>query len=287
MTTSEFDWKDVDPLIEGALKEDLGETGDITTESTISSDLQGRGEITAQEDGIAAGLPVAQRVFQRIDQGLVFSDWMEDGTTVRPGMVLGVVQGSVASILKAERTALNFLQRLSGIATQTSLFVQAIQGTKARLLDTRKTTPQLRLLEKYAVRQGGGMNHRFGLYDMVLIKDNHIAASGGLKQAIERCLSYLRKIDNNIKIEIEVRTLDGVKEALRYPIHRIMLDNMDLETMRQAVREVGGRVEVEASGRVTLESIRAVAETGVDFISSGALTHSVKALDISLKLVVE
>jgi len=280
-------WPEIDPLIEGALKEDLKDRGDITTKAIIPRDMKGKGRFLVQEDGIIAGLPVVQRVFEKIDSELTCVFSVEDGTSVHSGMIIGEVYGSLASILKGERTALNFLQRLSGIATLTAQFVQAVQGTKVKILDTRKTTPQLRLLEKYAVRKGGGENHRFGLYDMVLIKDNHIDAVGSLKEAIERCLDTSEQGREKVKIEVETRTLEEVREAVKFPIDRIMLDNMDVKTIEKAVAEVNGKVELEASGNITLENIRVVAETGVDYISVGRLTHSPKALDVSLKLLIK
>ncbi len=280
-------WEEIDLLIEGALREDLRDQGDITTDSIIPHDMKGEGEFIVHEDGIIAGLPVAQRVFEKIDSNLTCVFSVKDGTSVHSGMIVGRVYGSLASILKGERTALNFLQHLSGIATLTAQFVQAVEGTKVKILDTRKTTPQLRLLEKYAVRKGGGENHRFGLYDTVLIKDNHIDAAGGLKQAVERCLNIFGKDRGKVKIEVETRILEEVRQAVKFPIDRIMLDNMDVETMQKAVTEVNGRVELEASGNITLENVRAVAETGVDYISVGRLTHSPKALDISLRLLIK
>ena len=280
-------WREIDPLIEGALKEDLKDRGDITTKAVIPRDIKGKERFLVQEDGIIAGLPVVQRVFEKIDSELTCVFSVEDGTSVHSGTIIGEVYGSLASILKGERTALNFLQRLSGIATLTAQFVQAVQGTKVKILDTRKTTPQLRLLEKYAVRKGGGENHRFGLYDMILIKDNHIDAVGGLKEAIEKCLDTFEQSREKVKIEVETRTLEEVREAVKFPIDRIMLDNMDVKTMEKAVAEVNGKVELEASGNITLENIRVVAETGVDYISVGRLTHSPKALDVSLKLLIK
>ncbi len=283
----ELPWEKIDPLIEETLKEDFGEVGDLTTGCTVSPDATGRGELVVRERGVMAGLSVAQRVFQKVDVTLSYHFRVYDGTVVQPDTVLGSIEGVLTNILRAERTALNFLQRLSGIATLTAQFVHAVRGTEAKILDTRKTTPQLRLLEKYAVRQGGGENHRFGLYDMVLIKDNHIDAAGGITQAVERCLECLHRMKQKVKIEVEARSLEEVREALRLSVHRIMLDNMDVETMRKAVGEIDGRMEVEASGNVSLENVRTIAETGVDYISVGALTHSARALDISLRVVTE
>ena len=280
-------WDKVDSLIENTLREDLGEIGDITTDTIIPEGLIGKGKLIAREEGIVAGLPVAERVFSKVDQNIVCRYEVEDGTCVLPDSIMGIVEGPMSGILKAERTALNFLQRLSGIATQTHLFVEAVRGTGVKILDTRKTTPQLRLLEKYAVRQGGGENHRFGLFDMVLIKDNHIDASGGITQAVKKCLTGLKNKKLNVKIEVECRTLEDVQEAIKLPIDRIMLDNMDIESMTEAIKEIDGRKETEASGKVNLQNVKAIAETGVNYISVGALTHSYRALDISLLVLQE
>jgi len=271
----------IDPLIEATLEEDLGELGDITTECTLSRHLIGKGKLIVREEGIIAGLPVVERIFKIVDHHLRCRFLFQEGDRIGPSTAIGSVEGSIVKILSAERTALNYLQRLSGIATMTNLYVKAIEGTGVQILDTRKTTPQHRWLEKYAVRQGGGANHRFGLYDMVLIKDNHIDAAGGLEQAVGRCLSQLKTRQLDVRIEVECRTLEDVFKASELDIHRIMLDNMDVESMSKAVEAVAGRMEIEASGNVNLGSVRSIAETGVDFISVGALTHSAKALDIS------
>jgi len=281
---AEWPIKQMDLLIENALREDLGERGDITTCCVIPAPMRGRGEFIAKEEGVVAGTGVVQRVFQKMDDRLSCVFIIQDGMRIQKDTVFGTVQGQMRSILQAERTALNFLQRLSGIATLTARFVQAVEGTGVKILDTRKTTPQMRFLEKYAVRQGGGQNHRFGLYDGILIKDNHIDAAGGIARAVKACLDSLGAEQKNLMIEVETRTLEEVKEAVALPIHRIMLDNMDIETMRRAVEEVQGKVEMEASGSISLENVRAVAETGVDYISIGSLTHSANALDISLKV---
>ncbi len=279
---SDIPWQEIDPLLDRALREDLGDIGDLTTDCTIPEDLKGRGELIVRENGIVAGLFIVGRLLAKIDERLSADFQASDGSEVSPGDVLCVVEGTVSSILKAERTALNFIQRLSGIATLTHRFVSAVDGTGVTILDTRKTTPQFRWLEKYAVRQGGGQNHRFGLFDMVLIKDNHIDACRGITPAVQRCIEGLKEKDQDVKIEVECRTLEDVREASLLPIHRIMLDNMDTETMRRAVEIINRRMEVEASGNVSLENVRKVAETGVDFISVGALTHSYRSLDISL-----
>ncbi|MFY0546278.1 carboxylating nicotinate-nucleotide diphosphorylase [Brevibacillus sp. H7] len=266
--------------IEEWLQEDIG-FGDITTMSTIPEDEQGTGILYAKEAGMIAGLPIAQQVFEIVDPTLVFTAKAAEGDRVEKGQQIAEVEGSVRSILSGERLALNLLQRLSGIATRTNQYVQALEGTKARVVDTRKTTPGLRLVEKYAVRVGGGHNHRYALYDAVLIKDNHIKGAGGLKQAVAAARAA---IPHTMKIEVETESLEQVREALEAGADIIMLDNMTNEQMKEAVDLIAGRAVVEASGGVTLDTIRSIAETGVDVISVGALTHSVKALDISLDL---
>ncbi len=266
--------------IEEWLQEDIG-FGDVTTMSTIPEEAQGVGILYAKEAGVIAGLPVAQLVFETVDPALSFTALVKEGARVEKGEQIAEVSGSVRSILSGERLALNLLQRLSGIATRTSQYAQAVAGTKARVVDTRKTTPGLRMLEKYAVRVGGGHNHRYALYDAVMIKDNHIKGAGGIAQAV---VAARAAVPHTMTIEVETETLDQVQEALDAGADIIMLDNMPLDVMKQAVALIGGRAVVEASGGVTLETIRAIAETGVDVISVGALTHSVKALDISLDL---
>ena len=270
--------------IEEAIREDLG-MGDITTDAVIEHGAQGRGDVLVKEDGIIAGLEVAEMVFRLVDDDVRFHALVTDGARVSKGTVAAKVHGSLHGILKGERTALNFMQRMSGIATLTGKFVEAIAGTRAKITDTRKTAPGLRMLEKYAVLAGGGVNHRFGLDDMVLIKDNHIAAAGGITAAVRRCLASRSQSSYPVKIEVETTNLEEVKEALLLEgLDRIMLDNFDLEEMRAAVKLIAGRMEIEASGNVSLATVRAIAETGVDFISVGALTHSPKALDISLDI---
>ena len=271
-------------IVEEAVLEDLG-MGDVTTDAIIAQDAIGQGEITAKESGIIAGLEVAALVFNVVDPDITFTPKVEDGAIVTKSTVVATVVGPLAGILKAERTALNFLQRMSGIATLTRKFVDAVQGTRAKITDTRKTAPGLRILDKLAVQLGGGVNHRFGLDDMVLIKDNHIAAAGGITLAIERCLSHLRANGMSLKVEVETQSLDDVREVLKHKgIHRIMLDNFSLDDTKKAVQLVNRAVELEASGNVSLENVRQIAETGVDYISIGALTHSPKALDISLEV---
>jgi nicotinate-nucleotide pyrophosphorylase (carboxylating) len=238
-----------------------------------------------KEDGVIAGLEIAAYVFYCVDTEWEMSFSVQEGDEVKSGTNIATIKGSLACILKTERTALNILQRMSGIASLTRKFVKAVEGTSAKITDTRKTAPGLRLLDKMAVQIGGGVNHRFGLDDMVLIKDNHIEAAGGIAHAIERCLAELQKKQLNIKVEVETRNLDEVKTALQFKgIHRIMLDNFSLDEMKNAVQLINHAVEVEASGKVNLETVRAVAETDVDFISVGMLTHSPKALDISLEV---
>lgn len=271
-------WPEVKELVIRALHEDLGQ-GDLTTMSLVPADAQTRGIIHVKEDGVIAGLRIAGLVFELLDPALCFTARVQDGDQVKKGDVLAEVNGLARPLLIGERVALNFLQRLSGIATKTSRCVELVTYYQARIVDTRKTTPGLRALEKYAVRMGGGKNHRFGLYDGVLIKDNHIRLAGGIKQAV---IQARQAISHTVKIEVEVENLAGVAEALEAKADVIMLDNMSAETMKEAVHLVGGQVLLEASGGVCEESLVEVAKTGVDLISIGALTHSVRSLDISL-----
>ncbi|MEA3253377.1 MAG: carboxylating nicotinate-nucleotide diphosphorylase [Chloroflexota bacterium] len=273
----------IEEIVDRALAEDLG-GGDVTTEALISEDRQGKASIVVKQEGILAGADVARKVFQAVDPELRVDVLIEDGAQVKPGSVITRVQGRAASILKAERVALNFLQMLSGIASETNRYVKAVEGSPVRIMDTRKTTPGLRVLEKYAVKLGGGKNHRMNLADGILIKDNHIAElrSGGLslKEILDRARANAPR---RLKVEIEVRTVPEAREAAEAGADIIMLDNMSLKDMRLAVKSIQGRTLIEASGGITLDRVRAVAETGVDFISVGALTHSAKALDISLE----
>lgn len=271
----------IDKIIEQALLEDIG-TGDITTESIIPSNLKAKGIIKTSEGGVVAGLDIAFLVFVKLDSEICFQPKIKDGNKILPGEILGEITGPARTILKGERVALNFLQRMSGIATITSKFCQQVKDFPVRIFDTRKTTPGLRILEKYAVRMGGGHNHRFGLYDAVLIKDNHIAVAGGIKSAVN---SVRKQISHTVKIEVEVENLSQFQEALKVQVNIIMLDNMDLETMKEAVKLVKGKALIEASGGITLEKVKEIAQTGVDLISVGALTHSVKALDISMEII--
>jgi nicotinate-nucleotide pyrophosphorylase (carboxylating) len=263
-----------------ALDEDLGGAGDITTDSIIPADASGEAAIVARQAGVVAGLDLAEAPFKILDPGVRFTRIISDGGKVAAGEHIAAVAGKTRALLTAERTALNFLGRLSGIATLTAAYVDAVAGTRARIACTRKTTPGLRALEKYAVRAGGGVNHRFGLYDAVLVKDNHIAAAGGLAKALERLKA---SVGHLVRIEVEVDTLDQLSEALKFPIDAVLLDNMDVATLQQAVKLVDGRVVTEASGGVTLETVREIARSGVDVISVGALTHSPDNLDSSLE----
>lgn len=274
-----MDWLIINEKIADWLKEDMN-NGDITTDSLIDEKLVSSGEIIAKENGVIAGLEVMKRVFQILDQGIIFEGMVMDGDRVKKGEVLAVIKGKTKSILKGERLALNLLQRMSGIATQTAKYVDSLQGLNTRLVDTRKTSPGLRILEKYAVRVGGGYNHRFNLSEGVLIKDNHIKASGSIQIAIERAR---KMIPHTMKIEIEVETLEQLEEAIKSGADIIMLDNMDCATMKEAVLRNKGRAILEASGNVNHTNIRQVAESGVDIISVGSITHSFQALDISLK----
>jgi nicotinate-nucleotide pyrophosphorylase (carboxylating) len=272
---------DVVRIVRVALDEDIG-PGDVTSLPIIPPSTHLVGTFLIKAPGVVAGLDVTARVFAQVDEAITFTPLVADGTAVQPGDVVARVEGDGPGILIAERTALNFLQRMSGIATATRRLVDAVAGTRARILDTRKTVPGLRHLDKLAVSLGGGMNHRVGLYDMVLIKDNHIEAAGGITPAVQR----VRESDmaRGLAIEVEVETLEQLQEALALNVERIMLDNMSLEMMAEAVRRTAGRAELEASGNITLDTVAAVAATGVDLISVGALTHSVRALDISLDI---
>jgi len=274
----------IEEIIDRALAEDLGK-GDVTTEALIPGDRQGTGFMVAKEEGVLAGMNVAKQVFHRVDLDLKVEILLEDGARVRPGSKVAKVSGSIASILKAERVALNFLQRLSGIASETNRYVEAVKGLPVRIMDTRKTTPGLRLLEKHAVRAGGGENHRMSLGDGILIKDNHLVALRSQGLNIKEIVAKARQNSpERLTVEVEVATVAEALEAVKAGADIVMLDNMSLEDMREAVKSVGGRALVEASGGITMDNVRAVAETGVDSVSVGALTHSVMALDINLEL---
>jgi nicotinate-nucleotide pyrophosphorylase (carboxylating) len=265
--------------IDAALAEDLGLAGDITTNAIIAADSSSRAVIAARKPGRIAGLPLAEAAFRRLDPFAEFRVVVGDGQDAEAGAVIAEIGGNTRALLSAERVALNFLGHLSGIATTARAFTEAIRGTAARICCTRKTTPGLRAFEKYAVRMGGGVNHRFGLFDAVLIKDNHIVAAGGIGAAIERVRQGAGHL---VKIEVEVDRLEQLEEALRYPIDVVLLDNMSLDQLRAAVAMVAGRVVLEASGRVSLSTVRGIAETGITLISSGALTHSSATLDVGL-----
>jgi len=271
----------VETLIRYALAEDIG-SGDVTTRAVIPDETRGNAHIIAKEPLVVAGTEVARRVFLLVDPSLRVGICKHDGSHARPGDLLVEVSGGVSTMLMAERTAVNFLQRLSGIATLTRAFVERVAGTSARIVDTRKTTPGWRVLEKAAVRAGGGCNHRFGLYDGVLIKDNHIAAVGGVGPAVA---AIRRQIPHTLKIEVEVETLDELDEAIAVGADAVLLDNMAPAVMAEAVRRAGGRLTLEASGGISLDNVREVAETGVHLISVGALTHSARGVDISMEIV--
>jgi nicotinate-nucleotide pyrophosphorylase (carboxylating) len=270
----------VEQAVAAALEEDLGSMGDLTTDAIIPANAQGEASIIVRKPGVIAGLDLAEATFKSLDPDVRFTRIVEDASKVEAGGTIANLAGKTRALLTGERTALNFLGHLSGIATLTATYVAAVEGTRAKIVETRKTTPNLRAPEKYAVRCGGGMNHRFGLYDAVLVKDNHIAAAGGLADA----LNTLRTaVGHLVKIEVEVDTLDQLEEALRFPIDAVLLDNMDVGTLKKAVASVKGRVVTEASGGVTLENVGEIAKTGVDLISVGALTHSARSLDSSLE----
>src|SRR6266498_3839834 len=264
--------------IQQALLEDIG-TGDVTTNSIVPADDTIRGQIVAKQNGTVAGLDVAAAVFSLLDDRAIFQPQVSEEAAVSTGTIVAHLSGSARAVLTGERTALNFLGRMSGIATLTRQFVDAVSGTAAKILDTRKTAPGLRILDKLAVRRGGGVNHRIGLFDMVMIKDNHIDFAGSIAEAVNR----VRAAKSNLEIEVEARTLGHVQEALNLGVERILLDNMTVEMMREAVKLNSGQARLEASGNVTLDTVRQIAESGVDFISVGALTHSARAFDVSLK----
>lgn len=270
----------VERAVAAALEEDLGAAGDITTDAIVPADAQGEAKIVARKAGVVAGLDLAEAAFRALDPEAKFTRVVEDGGKVAAGGTIALISAKTRALLTGERTALNFLGRLSGIATLTAAYVAAVEGTHAKIACTRKTTPSLRAFEKYAVRAGGGVNHRFGLYDAILVKDNHIAAAGGLANALH---ALRPRAGHLVKVEVEVDTLDQLEEALRFPIDAVLLDNMDVATLKKAVALVKGRVVTEASGGVTLETVREIAETGVELISVGALTHSARSLDSSLE----
>lgn len=272
-----------DKLIDLAFSEDIGD-GDHTTLCCIPDDEMGKSQLIIKENGILAGIRVAQQVFNRFDPTMKVEVLIEDGTPVKPGDVAMIVSGKVRSLLQTERLMLNIMQRMSGIATMTSKYVKKLEGTNTRILDTRKTTPGMRMMEKEAVKIGGGVNHRIGLFDMILLKDNHIDFAGGIDAALDKCHQYLKDKGFDLKIEIEVRSFDELQQVLNHGgVDRIMLDNFNTEDTKKAVAMINHRYETESSGGITYDTIRDYAECGVDFISVGALTHSVKGLDMSFK----
>ncbi len=273
----------IDRLIDLAFAEDIGD-GDHTTLSCIPADAMGKSKLLIKEQGVLAGMEIAKEIFHRFDPEMKVTVMIEDGAEVKPGDVAMVVEGRVQSLLQTERLMLNVMQRMSGIATMTRKYVKQLEGTKTRVLDTRKTTPGMRMLEKQAVKIGGGVNHRIGLFDMILLKDNHVDFAGGIDKAIERAKAYCKEKGKELKIEIEVRNFDELQQVLNIGgVDRIMLDNFTTENTKKAVEMIAGRYETESSGGITFDTLRDYAECGVDFISVGALTHSVKGLDMSFK----
>ena len=275
----------IDELIDLAIKEDIGD-GDHSSQSCIPEDAQGKVQLIVKESGIIAGIEIAEKVFKKIDPEIKMDIFIKDGTRVKPGDIAFTVEGKVWTLLKTERLVLNIMQRMSGIATRTNEYVKQLEGLNTKVLDTRKTTPGLRVLEKMAVKIGGGENHRMGLYDMIMLKDNHIDFAGGIENAITSVKEYLKANNKDLKIEVEVRNMDELNEVLRVGgIHRIMLDNFDPQQTKDAVKLIDGRYETESSGGITMDTLRDYAECGVDYISVGALTHHIKSLDMSLKAV--
>jgi len=273
----------IDDIIDLAIREDIGD-GDHTSLACIPKNATGKMQLLVKQEGVVAGVEVAKRIFQKLDKGIIVDVRIADGAHIKVGDVVFYATGRVISLLQAERLVLNFMQRMSGVATQTAMYAKELQGLKAKVIDTRKTTPGMRVLEKMAVALGGGGNHRMGLYDMILIKDNHIDFSGGIVQAIKNAQDYLKKTGRNLPMEVEVRSLSDVEKVLALGgVHRIMLDNFSLENTRKAVEMIGGKYEIESSGGITLATLRQYAECGVDYISVGALTHQIKSLDLSLK----
>lgn len=275
----------IDQIIENAIIEDLGD-GDHTSLATIPVDAHGKAGLFAKQTGILAGIDIAKKVFNKIDDKIIFNSLIKDGSRIDPGDMIFTVEGNPVSLLSSERLALNFMQRMSGIATYTRNVVDKLQGLKTKVLDTRKTTPLMREIEKYAVRVGGGYNHRSGLFDMIMIKDNHVDFAGGIKKAIASTKKYLQQKNKDLKIEIEVRNFNELQQVLNVGgIHRIMLDNFEIDDMIIALKLIDGKYETEASGGITVDNIRDYAETGVDYISVGALTHQIKSLDMSMKAI--
>ncbi len=273
----------IEDFIDNAISEDIGD-GDHTSEACIPEDARGKLKLLVKDSGILAGIKVAEMIFRKLDPGMVFSRLLNDGHEIKPGDIAFFVEGNAVALLKSERLVLNVMQRMSGIATKTNKYVRELSGLHVKILDTRKTTPGMRMLEKEAVKIGGGENHRFGLYDMILIKDNHIDLAGGIDKAITRAVEYKKKLKKKLKIEVEARSINDVKEILRLGnIDRIMLDNFSVKDTKETVKLIGGKYETESSGNITLKNIRAFAECGVDYISVGDLTHHITSLDMSLK----
>lgn len=273
----------INEIISNALNEDL-QDGDHTSLAVADKELEGSANLLVKENGVLSGLEIAKKVFSAVDPALKVNIFKKDGDRVKTGDIVFTVSGNVQSILKSERLVLNFMQRMSGIATKTAIYVAMVEGTGARILDTRKTTPNMRVLEKLAVRTGGGHNHRMGLYDMIMIKDNHVDFAGGIRKAILKAHKYLQKNDLKLEIEIEVRNLSELEEVMQTGnVDMIMLDNFSISDLQRAVKMVDGKYKTEASGGITEENIRQIAHSGVDYISAGALTHHIKSLDMSLK----
>ncbi|MFI3267933.1 MAG: carboxylating nicotinate-nucleotide diphosphorylase [Rikenellaceae bacterium] len=275
----------VEELIELSIKEDIGD-GDHTSLSTIPHDKRGKMKLLVKQDGILAGVEIAKMVFRRLDSTVDFEQILNDGDKIKVGDIVFYVSGKLITLLQSERIILNLIQRMSGVATQTAVYVKHLEGLKTKVLDTRKTTPGMRMLEKMAVKIGGGENHRIGLFDMILLKDNHIDFAGGITNAVNNTHAYLKEKGKSLKIEVEVRSMKDIEEVFAVGgVDRIMLDNFNIEQTREAVEFINGRVEVESSGGITIDTMRSYAECGVDFISVGALTHQIKSLDLSLKAV--
>jgi len=277
--------KYIKQFIQNALHEDIGD-GDHTALSCVPAQQIGKAQLLAKQEGILAGVEIAKQVYEIFDRNLKIKIYIQDGSKIKPGDVVFTVEGSELSILQTERLVLNFMQRMSGIATQTNEYVKLLQGLKTKILDTRKTTPGMRVFEKMAVKLGGGENHRMGLYDMIMIKDNHIDYAGGIEQAINRVKKYLVEKGKDLKIEVEARSFDEIKQIMKVGgIHRIMIDNFTIEDTKKAVELIGGKYETESSGGITKQTLRQYAECGVDYISVGALTHQILSLDLSLKAI--
>jgi nicotinate-nucleotide pyrophosphorylase (carboxylating) len=275
----------IEEFLDLAFREDIGD-GDHTSLATIPLEKTGKAKLLVKQEGVLAGTGIAEKIVKRLDPSVRFDLFIPDGSLIKPGDIAFLVEGKVIAMLQAERLVLNIMQRMSGIATQTNIYVKKLKGLSTKILDTRKTTPGMRLLDKLAVKAGGGENHRIGLFDMILIKDNHIDFAGGIENAIQRAQDYLKQKNKDLKIEVESRNLDDVERILKVGgIHRIMLDNFNIEDTRKAVHIIQGKTEIESSGGITLENIREYAECGVDYISVGALTHQIKSLDLSLKAI--